>query len=215
MSQAYEKQEIDKLGNFTGCTPHGYTEFIGAGWKKECDPKTGHHPATTARSLWAAKIRAALKVEQDTDFGTFDPSKVKLTVHTKNYSGGGSITITIEDIADIWRFCYREDCQIRQQVKQIASQWNRYSSHHVSDYYSSNFILFVNYGGPIEDMIYDLPKRPEVTDEQFRDRAVVIHGSDEIQVESFKGKVAESNDGAWVEAWVWVPLSDFNEPEAE
>jgi hypothetical protein len=218
MSQAYDLQETDKLGNFKGITPSGYTEFIGAEWKKECDPETGRHTLNVSRAQYAAKIRAALKVKTDTDFGTFEPDKVKLSVRTKNYAGGGSITITIEDIADMWRFDYREDCEIREQVKQIASQWVRSSTHALSDYYSSNFILFVNYGPMIEDDIYDLGPRPTPTIEEYRARAIEQYNTDsnyEIAVDETAG-VTPVNDGegkpdygAWVEARVWIPLSDF------
>lgn len=214
MSQAYEFQETDGLGNFTGHTPQGYVEFIGAEWKKEIDPETGFHPGGVPRSIWAGKIRAALKQAWATDFGDFDPSKVKLTVHTKNYSGGGSITITIEDIADMWRFDYREDCKIREQVKQIASQWQRESSHGQSDYLSNNFMLFVNYGGLVEDDIYNLGPRPVVTDDQYRQAARDEYATSDIDFDD-NPKVSESELGAFVQAWVWVPLSNFNEPTPE
>ena len=47
----------------------------------------------------------------------------------------------------------------------------------------------------------------ELADEALRDAAILEHGSDEVEVDD-ETCTSPSEDGTWVQAWVWVPKSN-------
>ena len=50
-----------------------------------------------------------------------------------------------------------------------------------------------------------------MTDEELRDAAREIYGDDDIQIDDdakISNENPEKDGGAWVQAWVWVPLDE-------
>lgn len=201
--------------NGVGACDNGYEYWLGS----EYDEVQDADLAEITR-----RIRADLKLswsigEDEETAPVWDPKYWKVSVRLKRYAGGASINVwltwdgpTIDIVYD-----YREEVKAREHVKEIAKRYLRQTTHAVSDGFWSNFILFVDYDGPTENLIYDLGARPKVTEADYISRAQEQYAEDsnyEVAIYD-DAEVSPSGAGAFVQAWVWVPLSDFEGREDE
>ena len=164
------------------------------------------------RAQIAKEIRKDLKREWETDFGTYDPAEVKVSVRTHNYAGGGSIRIDIMKIENFdERYQYREDFQLPDAIKQIARRYQRQTTNSQEDFCSNNFFLFVDLDtDEVMGQVWRLPARPpEPTPESYNEAARGKYSGPAITVSDIAPDDHEG--GTYVSAWVWVTDDEARE----
>ncbi len=166
--------------------------------------KTNH----LTRAQIAALIRKDLKRTWETDYGTYDPNTVKVSVRTHNYAGGGSINIYIQEVDDFeLRYEYREDFQLEAAVDQIAKRYHRQTSNSQEDYWANNFFLFVHLDSPVNEKVWDLPRKPKLPSPEdyestARDKYRYVPGL--VVSDTMPEWEDSSIKGTYVMAYVWV-----------